>query len=49
MHGFLMLQEKIRRGEPPAYLEEVGSTESKQRYEAWREEQLAKQPKGATR
>jgi NADH-quinone oxidoreductase subunit B len=25
MHGFLLLQEKIRRGDPPAYLQEVGN------------------------
>jgi NADH-quinone oxidoreductase subunit B len=45
MHGFLLLQEKIRSGEPPAFLQEVGSTESKRRYEAWREAQLSKEAK----
>ena len=35
MHGFLLLQEKIRRGEPPAYLQEVGNLESSKRYDEW--------------
>jgi NADH:ubiquinone oxidoreductase subunit B-like Fe-S oxidoreductase len=34
-HGFLLLQKKIRDGVPPAYLQEVGSTESAERYEQW--------------
>lgn len=36
-HGFLVLQKKIRAGVPPAYLQEVGSTESAERYEKWLE------------
>ena len=35
MHGFNLLQKKIRAGEPPAYLQEVGSEASAARYEAW--------------
>jgi NADH-quinone oxidoreductase subunit B len=31
MHGFNLLQDKIRRGEPPAYLQEVGNLDLKQR------------------
>ncbi|MCW2923456.1 MAG: dehydrogenase subunit [Thermoleophilia bacterium] len=37
MHGFMLLQDKIRTGEPPAYLQEVGSSESVQQYEQWLE------------
>ncbi len=36
-HGFMLLQKKIKSGEPPAYLQEVGSTESAKRYEQWLE------------
>ncbi|MCB0879937.1 MAG: hypothetical protein KDC46_13275, partial [Thermoleophilia bacterium] len=37
-HGFLLLQKKIKSGEPPAYLQEVGSIESAERYEQWLEQ-----------
>ena len=43
MHGFMLLQKKIRDGEQPAYLQEVGSTESVRQYEQWLEAQRAKQ------
>ena len=43
LHGFNLLQEKIRRGEPPAYLQEVGSKESVRRYEQWLEQQKQQQ------
>lgn len=39
MHGFLLLQKKIRRGDAPAYVDQVGSAESLRRYEAWLEQQ----------
>ncbi len=35
MHGFMLLQQKIRDGVPPAYLQEVGSRESVKQYEQW--------------
>ena len=35
MHGFMLLQKKIRRGEKPAYLQDVGSQESAKRFEDW--------------
>ncbi|MBC7460036.1 MAG: NADH-quinone oxidoreductase subunit B [Thermoleophilia bacterium] len=35
MHGFMLLQKKIRRGEKPAFLQEVGSEQSHKRYEDW--------------
>ena len=41
MHGFNLLQKKIKDGVPPAYLQEVGSTESVKRYEQWLEQQRA--------
>ncbi|MCW2960692.1 MAG: dehydrogenase subunit [Thermoleophilia bacterium] len=41
MHGFMLLQKKIRDGVPPAYLTEVGSREGHAKYEAWRQQQLA--------
>jgi NADH:ubiquinone oxidoreductase subunit B-like Fe-S oxidoreductase len=41
MHGFMLLQQKIRDGIPPAYLEEVGSEESARQYELWLEQQRA--------
>ncbi len=31
MHGFNVLQDKIRRGEPPAYLQEVGNLDLKRK------------------
>jgi NADH-quinone oxidoreductase subunit B len=43
MHGFMLLQQKIRDGIPPAYLEEVGSSESVKQYELWLERQRAAQ------
>lgn len=39
MHGFMLLQKKIRRGEQPAFLTEVGTAQSAERYERWLEEQ----------
>jgi NADH-quinone oxidoreductase subunit B len=35
MHGFMLLQKKIKDGVPPAYLQEVGSRESAANYEQW--------------
>lgn len=40
-HGFLLLQKKIKDGVPPAYLQEVGSTESVKQYEQWLEQRRA--------
>jgi NADH-quinone oxidoreductase subunit B len=40
-HGFLLLQNKIRSGEPPAYLQEVGSRESERQYAQWLEQRRA--------
>ncbi|MCW2955283.1 MAG: dehydrogenase subunit [Thermoleophilia bacterium] len=40
MHGFMLLQKKIRDGVAPAYLTEVGGRVGHERYEAWRKEQL---------
>jgi NADH-quinone oxidoreductase subunit B len=40
-HGFLLLQRKIRDGVPPAFLQEVGSTESVKQYEQWLEQRRA--------
>ena len=37
MHGFMLLQQKIKDGVPPAYLDEVGSKESAKQYEQWLE------------
>jgi NADH-quinone oxidoreductase subunit B len=41
MHGFMLLQDKIRRGEKPAFLAEVGSRDSAAAYEKWLERQQA--------
>jgi len=35
MHGFMLLQRKIKDGVPPAYLQEVGSKESVEQYEQY--------------
>ena len=43
MHGFMLLQKKIRDGEPPAYLQEVGSKASVKAYEQWLEQQRSTQ------
>lgn len=42
VHGFTLLQEKIRRGDRPAYLTEVGSRDSVERYERWLEQHKEK-------
>ena len=41
MHGFNLLQKKIKAGEPPAFLQEVGSEQSAKRYEQWLEQRRA--------
>lgn len=35
MHGFMLLQKKIRDGVEPAYLQEVGNVATRERYHQW--------------